>query len=244
LGVSEFPISAEDAQWELIQQSGTIHIGTDASYPPFEFVNSEGYVVGLDVDLGNEIAGKLGLRAVYTNIAYDGLYDALLTGRVDILISALADLPQAAGKAMFTNPYFNAGDVLVVKRGSRIKSMEDLANSTIAVEFGSNGDAEARLWERRVAELTINRFPDSDATIQALLSGKADAAIVDGITARINVATNTGLELSGNVSDTLFAIAVHSHSPRLREKLNEVIKELLNDGTVERLIEKWFVDGN
>jgi ABC-type amino acid transport substrate-binding protein len=232
----------KDEPWRRIQQTGVILIGTDASYPPFEFLDSGNQIVGLDVDLGNVLAGKLGVKATYINIAYDGLYDALLTGKVDILISALADLPQSAGKATFTDPYFNAGEMLVVRKGSPVESMQDMAGHIVAVEYGSDGDAEARKWERRITGLTIQRYEDSDGTLQAVLAGDAEAAIVDGITARLSVSRHPNLMLASHVTDTLFAIATHSDSPILHDRLNEAVEELLKDGTIQELTDRWFAE--
>src|SRR5687767_12691891 len=92
----------EDAAWEHVQQTGVIRVGMDAAYPPFESINEHNELVGFDVDLANEIGQRLGMRVEFVNIAYDGLFDALLTGRVDMLISGLVDAREFWGKANFS----------------------------------------------------------------------------------------------------------------------------------------------
>jgi len=230
----------QDEVWSRVQASGALRVGIDASYPPFETLDENGQIVGFDADLANEIGKRLGLRVEFINIAYDGLLDALLTDRADVLISALADLPQVAGKAAFTLPYYNAGDTLIVVADSGIQSMEDMSGRTLAVEFGSGGDVEARAWERRLSQLTVKRFPDPNAAVAAVISGEADGALVDGIAARLAVGQNPRLALAGNVNDVLFAIAVPSKGIELRKQLNQTIKEMSSDGTNFQLIVRWF----
>jgi len=232
---------SEDEVWLAIQQSGTLTIGMDASYPPFESVDEEtGKLVGLDVDLANELGRRMKLRVEIVNIAYDGLLDALASGKVDALISGLADIPQAAGKAAFSIPYFNAGEVLVTLSDSEIASMDDLNNRTLAVEYGSGADVEARKWERRLIALKIVRTTDSEAAIMAIMDGRADAALADGISARLMVGQNRRLSLRGQVIDTLYAISTRPESAILRENLNNAIRGMFADGTIAGLMDKWF----
>ena len=184
-------------------------MGLDASYPPFEYMDDNDRIVGFDVDFANEIGRRLGFEVTFTNIAYDGLYDALLIGRVDVLISALAATPELEGKALFSVPYFNAGEQLVVSSGSSILEMADLEGKTLAVEYGSGGDVEARKWERRLADLTVARYPDPGAALLAVVEGEADAALVDGITARQGIEQHPELTSVGHVTEILYAAAVH-----------------------------------
>lgn len=231
----------EDRAWERILDSGVMRVGMDASYPPFEFIDeSTGSILGFDADLAYEIGRRLGLQVEFVNIAYDGLYDALLIGRVDVLISALVASPQVEGKAIFTTPYYNAGEFLVVREGTDIRVMDDLSGHVLAVEYGAGGDVEARKWERRLHDLTIRRYPDPGAAINAVVVGEADAALVDGISARLGVGQHPELILARNVIDNLFSVAVHPDSRTLHSQIDTLINEMFTDGTIGSLVEKWF----
>ncbi len=230
----------EDRAWEQMQQSGVLRVGMDAAYPPFEDVNAENQIVGFDVDLANEIGRRMGVQMQFINIAYDGLYDALLTGQVDILISALVAAPEFAGKANFSTPYFNLGDYLVVPLDSSLHQMDDLESHRLAVETGSGGDVEARKWERRLASLIVIRVSDPGAALAAVLAGEADAALVDGVTARLGVGQHPELALAANVDESLIAAAVHPESTILLGRVNEIMDAMLADGTISALIETWF----
>lgn len=231
---------SEDSAWEQALASGVIRVGMDASYPPFEYVGGDNQIAGFDVDFANEIGRRLGLDMVFINMGFDGLYDSLLVGQVEVLISALPATEDYAGKADFSVPYFNAGERLVLPVGSTLYTIEALDRHLLAVEYGSGGDVEARKWERRLSDLEVARYPDADIALQAVISGEADAALVDGISARLGVGSHPELRLGDHAVDILFAAAVHPESQVLRGKLDEIIEDMILDGTVDELIEKWF----
>ncbi|MBN1431045.1 MAG: amino acid ABC transporter substrate-binding protein [Anaerolineae bacterium] len=230
----------KDETWSRLQQTGILRVGTDASYPPFETLDGEGNIVGLDADLAYAIGEQLGLQTVLVNITYDGLSDALISGQVDVLISALVPPPQLEGKARFSMPYFNAGDVLVLPSHSSIETMDDLAGHALAVEYGSNGDVEARKWERRLSGMTIRRYPTADAAIEAVLSGEVDAALTDGIAAQLAVSKHSELALGSYITEALFVVVLPKDSPTLEKEVNSILDEMLRDGTIGRLIRRWF----
>lgn len=230
----------EDRAWQQVQATGVIRVGMDAAYPPFEDVNEANEIVGFDVDLAREIGSRLGIEVQFVNIPYDGLYDALVTGQADMLVSALVAGWENEAKANFTVPYFNAGEHLVVPTSSDLLSMDDMAGRTLAVEYGSGGDVEARKWERRLADLAIVRYADPTSALDAITAGEADAALVDGISARLGAGASGELSVTENVTDQLFAIAIGDESDVLLEQVNEVLADMLRDGTVGTLIERWF----
>jgi ABC-type amino acid transport substrate-binding protein len=229
-----------DDVWEQVEETGVLRVGMDASYPPFEFVNEQNEIVGFDIDLANAIGQRLGLKMVFVNMAYDTMFDALLVGQVDVLITALVAAPELEGKVFFSVPYFNAGERLVVPVGSPVGEMADLEGRTVAVEYGSGGDVEARRWERRLSNLAIVREADPGAALLAVVEGRADAALVDGISARLGVGQHDDLALADAVTESLFAVAVHPDSPTLLARMNEAVTDLIQDGTVDDLTEKWF----
>ena len=96
-----------------IRDAGILRVAIDPAFPPFEFVDGTGTLVGLDVDLGRQIAARLGVDAHFVTTGYDALYDALTVGRADVIISALYPDPSRMQNFAFTRSYFNAGEVLL-----------------------------------------------------------------------------------------------------------------------------------
>lgn len=233
----------KDETWSRIQKTHTLRTGMDASYPPFEDLDAAGNIIGFDADLAEEIGRRLDVQTVLVNIAYDGLSDALLSGQVDILISALTAPPQLEGKAWFSLPYFNAGDVLVVDAESPIREMADLEGRTLAVEYGSGGDVEARKWERRLAALTVKRYPLADAALDAIAASEVDGALVDGIAARLAIRRLDGLVVAAYVTEAPFVVVAPEDSPTLHREINAILQDMLQDKMIEQITERWFAPG-
>jgi len=237
-----------DTTWEHVRETGTLRVGMDASFPPFESIAADGTLVGFEVDLARELGRRLGPalgRAegvdveFIANLPYDGLYDALAVDRVDAVISALVVNPARMADFAYSTPYFDAGQVLVVREGeSGIEGMADLSGRTLAVEFGTQGDMEAWKWARKLPGLTIVPYQTAADALAAVAAGEAGAALVDHVSA---LAAGSGLVVVGEpVVEEPYAVAVRRESRRLLRAINETLAEMEADGTIETLVERWM----
>src|SRR5690606_14414503 len=114
----------------------------DPSYPPFGTLDAAGQYAGVDVDLGHALAEELGLRAVFVPLSYDGIYDAVLTGRVDVAFGAtVVDPSRPASETRYTWGYFNDGLHLVSPASAPLTDGQGLTGRVVAVEYGSSADA-------------------------------------------------------------------------------------------------------
>ncbi|MER3544174.1 MAG: hypothetical protein C4311_06095 [Chloroflexota bacterium] len=233
---------APDDSWERVRARGVLRIGSDLSYPPFGFVDERGQHAGLDVDLGRALAARLGLRAEFVNLGYDGLYDALYAGQVDVLISGLVIDSLRMDDFAYTQPYFNAGQVLVVRRdGPSPQGMGDLAGLRLAVELGSDGDVEARRWARRLPGLEVQPWPDPLEALTAVEAGRADVALVDAISARAALRDHPALRISGEpVTYEPYAVVVRRRDQSLFEVMERTLNALRADWTLGQLFERWL----
>jgi ABC-type amino acid transport substrate-binding protein len=230
-----------DGTWRRVQETGVLRVGMDASFPPFGDT-PDGVPVGLDVDLINEIARRLGLRVEIANMGFDGLYDALTTGQIDALISALSFDPTHLDKVMYTRLYIDAGHV-IASRDGKYTHMEEMDGRTVAVEYGSQGDEAARIWQRRLHVLKIMHFTTPDEAMDAMVSGKADAAIVDYVSARLYLRAHPGLPVSISpryVTGDAHVIAIRLSSYDLVGAINDVLDDMQRDGTLDAIIAKWL----
>ncbi len=183
----------EDETWRRIEKTAVLKIGLDPTYPPFETANESG-LYGLDIDLANAVAADLGLNVEFVLFGYDGLYDALATQQVDVLLSALIIAPERTRDFAYTEPYFNAGEILIVQATNEdIVEMADLNGRFLAVELGAQGHVEATSWERRLSNLTVLPFGSADEALTAVANGSADAALIDAISGRLFVAGHSSL---------------------------------------------------
>lgn len=241
-GRAWLPGAERDVIWERCRSEGVLRVGMDASYPPFEAVE-DSEVRGLDVDLAYEVCRRLGLRPVFVNISFDGLYDALAAGRCDMLISALPYEGQRTPHVLYTGGYYNAGQVLVARRDdTRIEDYRDLGGCRVAVEMGSSAHQEAlRLRDREQIPLAIVAVESGERALDLVQSGDADAAIADSITARLGLRTRQGLALRGPaLTDESYVIAVRRDSPELYAAIKGTLDGLRGDGWLEQLARRWL----
>jgi ABC-type amino acid transport substrate-binding protein len=247
--------SKPDLTWQRIQEQGVLRVGMDANWVPFEYVDGRGQLAGFDVALAAELGRRLGLEVQFVaNLSFDGLYDALLTERVDVVISAVIVDPGRSADLAFSTPYFDAGQVLVVGPDSAdIDGMEDLSGRVLAVELGSDGDTLARRWARRLADLTLLHRESAESALAAVAAGQADAALTDRASALMVLkensrqtypdgaagqATDTGI--SGDpVTGEQYAIVVRKDSQGLLRALNGSLADMQRDGTLLALEREW-----
>jgi polar amino acid transport system substrate-binding protein len=235
-----------DPTWEQIQETGTLRVCTDPSWPPFEFIDeNSGRIEGFDVDLARLLAERLApgvaLQAQVVPVGFDGLYDALLAGRCDVVLSALPYEAMRTQDVVYSVAYFNAGLVLLVREDvAEIESLDDLAGRVVGVEWGFVPQGSTRQKEF-LRNLGARRYDTAEDVLRALQAGEVEAAIVDRITALAYTRECEGLEFVGEpLHDVNYVIPVRPDSFRLLGEINRVLLEMRGDGTLEALQQKWF----
>lgn len=227
--------------WQAIQERGVLRVGLDPTYPPFAVADASG-VYGLDIDLANAIAADLGLKTQFVLFGYDGLYDALATQQVDVLISALIIAPERTRDFAYSHPYFNAGELLIVPAtNTHIAQMADMNGRTLAVETGALGHVEAIAWGKRLANLAVLPYPTADEALTAVAAGAADAALIDAVSGRLYLKTTPGLKRTSQpVTVEPFAVVVRIDDQRLLAAVNGALNRLQQAGTLEQMIGQWL----
>ncbi len=238
------PLS-RDRTWERIRAEGILRVGLDASFPPFEMIDpASGEIRGFDVDLANALAAELGVRAEFLNIGFDSLYDQLLAGRYDAVISALPVDYTWTEDVRYSEPYFQAGLVLVTTQAlsSTIQRPEDLVGRRAAVEWGSEGDAFIRRLEREHGQVEVLAMESPAQALEAVQAGEADACLVDAVSAYQALGKDEDLTIVGApLTEASYAIAVRRNSPVLARQLNAALTRLRGAGFLDELIRKWML---
>lgn len=236
-------INSLDETWHRVQLSGVLRVGLDASYPPFEFVDGDtGEIRGYDADLANLIGEQIGVEVDLVNSGFDGLYPALRAGRFDCVISAFPYDPFLTRDVSFSMAYFQAGLALVTRLdGVDINDIEELRDSSLAVEWGSGGDVKGRELRKRLGSLILLPYATPDEALEAVQRGKADATLVDAISAYQAVRSDPSLRITQEkITDESYVIVVPPGSPQLLEAINETLSHCHADSTLLKLQEKWF----
>ncbi|MCB9076137.1 MAG: amino acid ABC transporter substrate-binding protein [Anaerolineaceae bacterium] len=238
-GTLFFLFPRDDGTLAEIRQRGTLRVGLDASFPPFETIDEQGQIIGLDVDIARAVAADLGVELELVNIGFDGLYDALLARRADLVISGLPYDPRWTQDVAYTRNYFNAGQVLVAPADeTMIDGPDDIAGRTVAVEWGSQADMEGRRLEKEIADVTLQRYPSAAEALDAVLNRQVDVAIVDGVSAV--AAASRGLRPVTYLTDEWYAAAVHIDSRELWDAVNQTLTRLDESGEMAKMQAKWL----
>lgn len=232
-----------DASWERVAQSGVLRVGLDPTFPPFELADDDG-VTGLDVDLAHALAANLGLEAQFVYFGYDGLYDALTTGQVDVLLSALVIQPERTRDVAYSEPYFNAGEILLIPAGSQtVQTMADMNGRTLAVELGALGHVEATRWARQLPEMQILPLGSVDEAAMAVVDGRAAAALVDAVGGRLFVKQHPQLmRVPEPVTVEPYALVVRSEDQQLLARLDTALAALQASGELNEVVGAWLGD--
>lgn len=219
---------------------GEMRIGVDASYPPFEVATADS-LFGVDIDIGNALGAKLNIPVRFVNMGYDGLYDSLKIDQVDMLISALTIDYSRSGDVLYTVPYYNAGLVLVTPQIQPITAMEALSGHSLAFEFGSDANLFARAWLRRINPFQLMPYETPEFALDAVRLGFSNAALVDATSSRLYLRQHEDFDASQMpVSDTLFAIALSTKRGNTWRAVDQSLKEMIDDKTIEAILKRWL----
>jgi polar amino acid transport system substrate-binding protein len=224
---------------DRIVNSGTIVIGIDATFPPMEFEDSEGGFVGYDIDLGNRIGEELGVTAEFVNIPWDDLFQALLDGDVDLVLSSVTITDERKKLYYFSEPYTNAGQVIITQEdNTTITATEDLRGKKIGVQTETTNQQQALLYTD--PELVI-AFDDFIEATQALVNGEVDAIFSDLTGAKGIVDAQPTLKIASDpFTSEYYGVVFRKGESDLVVKVNEIIDSLRQKGVLVLLKQKWL----
>ncbi|MBV2351899.1 ABC transporter permease subunit [Synechococcus sp. HK05] len=215
-------------------------VGTDPTFPPFEFRNPQtDSLSGFDIELMQAIGEVAGHPITWVPLPFDGLIPALQARSVDAAISAMTITAERARAIEFSRPYFEAGQAIVVREnGPAFDSLEALKDRRIAVQIGTTGAIEAA----RVPGARVSSFDSTPLALQELANGNADAVVSDvpAILYAIDQAKLTGLRISGeHLSTEYYGIALPTNAP-ITAAVNEALTTLITNGRYAELYRHWF----
>jgi polar amino acid transport system substrate-binding protein len=218
-------------------------VGTDAAYAPFESQNEKGEIVGLTVDVVNAVAKKAGIEVKFVNTPWEGIFNSLQQGDRDMLASSITITDERKQTMDFTNPYFDAYQLIAVKATSKVAKFDDLKKLKVGVQTGTTGD-EAVTKLQGKNSTNIKRFESTPLALKELEAGGVDAVVADNGVVVNYVTNNPGAKFK-TVSDKSFApeqygFAVKKGNTELLEKLNKGLADIKADGTYDQIYAKYF----
>ncbi len=221
----------------------TYTVGTDAAYAPFESQDEKGEIVGFDIDVVRAIAEKAGFQVRFVNTPWEGIFNALAQGDRDLLVSAITITDERRQTMDFSDPYFDAAQLIAVPADSAVARFDELKTLKVGVQTGTTGDeAVTNLLGKN--STAIKRFESTPLALQELQAGGVDAVVADNGVVEHYIANNPGGRFK-TVSDPTFVpeqygIAVRKGNAELLEAINRGLAAIKADGSYEQIRQRWF----
>ncbi|AEA46905.1 basic amino acid ABC transporter substrate-binding protein [Archaeoglobus veneficus] len=240
----EATVTPEETPAYKLVKPGVLTVGMDATYPPFEYINeTTDEFEGFDVDLMKEIGKRLGLEVEFVNVAWEGIIPGLVAHKYDCICSAMTITEERKKQIDFSDPYFEAWQVIVVRADcTDITKPEDLAGKVVGVQIGTTGQFVAEDLVKSGINFEIKTYDTTPDALLDLKNGNIDAVIIDNGVAEKAIKNNPDVykTVGGKLSYEEYGIAVAKDNPELLKAINQALKEVKEDGTYDKIYQKWF----
>ena len=239
------PAAAEDdvTTAEIVENPGetsadVLVMGTNAAFPPYEFVAEDGSYAGIDVEIANAVAEKLGKTVEVKDMEFDSLIPAVAGGSIDFVMAGLTVTDERKETVDFSDTYATGVQVIIVKEDSEIASADDLEGKKIGVQAGTTGDIYVT---GDYGQENVSQFNNGSLAVQALLNDQVDCVVIDNEPAKNFVAANEGLKILETEYITEdYAAAFSKENTELHDQFNAALAELIADGTVKAIVDKYI----
>ena len=231
---------------------GVLTMATNATFPPYEYIEG-GEIVGIDAEIAGAIAEKLGLEVQIEDMEFDAIIEAVKSGKADIGLAGMTITPDRAEEVSFTASYATGVQVVIVTEDNTTiaGTNEDLAlvdasgnvleGTVIGVQRNTTGDLYSTWYMEDVGLATVDRYSKGAEAVQALKTGKVDCVVIDNEPAKAFVAEVEGLKiLETEYVVEEYAGAMNKDNTELYEAVNAALEELISDGTVQAIIDKYI----
>ena len=222
-------------------RSKKIVVATDATWPPMEYVDENKAIVGFDIDLMNAIAKEAGLDVEYKNVAWDGIFAGLAAGEYDAIISSVTITDERREQYDFSEPYINAGQIVVVRTESDITGPDTLSGRTVGAQISTTGAFAVQAMQG----VTLKEYDEVGLAFEDLVAGRIDAVVCD-----TPVAADFALQreeyraklkiVGESFTEEYYGILVQKGNTELLAKINQGLTAVQDKGTDKELEDKWL----
>lgn len=221
------------------QEPAVLHMATEGTFPPYEYYDN-GQLVGIDIEVAGAIAEKLGMKLETTDIAFDSIIPGVQAGKYDIGMAGVTVSEDRLQQVNFSDSYATGVQVVIVKEGGKVQSLDDMADAIIGTQSGTTGFIYA---SSDFGDDHVKSFTKTTDAVEALKNGQVDCVLLDNAPAEALVDANPDaglsiLETAYTVED--YAIAINKENTDLQAKINAALAELVADGTLQSIIDKYI----
>lgn len=219
---------------------GVLTVGTNAEFPPFEYVGDDGEPDGFDMALIKAIGEKMGVKVEAENMEFDSLV-ASIGSKIDVAIAGMTVTDERKNMVDFSDPYYEAVQYVIVPADSAIASASDLEGKTLGVQLGTTGDIIAG----GITDATVSQYNKGVDAVNDLINGRVDAVIIDKNPAEVfaekfgdDVKVIDGADFDFEAEE--YAIAMPKGDEALVNAVNQALKDIKEDGTFDELVATYI----
>ncbi|MCY6484401.1 transporter substrate-binding domain-containing protein [Clostridium aestuarii] len=229
---------------DIVNENGIpnkIIVGLDDSFPPMGFRSEEDEIIGFDIDMANEMAKRMGVEIEYMPTEWSGVIPSLKSKKFTIIISAMSVSEERKKEIAFSNPYILEKQVIVVKKdNTSINSPENLKDKVVGVQLGSTSDEAIKPLKNTIKKVV--QYDKNTEALQDLAIGRLDAVAVDELVARYYIKEHNDKYrvVEKEISKEPIAIGIRKEDTKLKEKFDETLKAMQEDGTMSKISKQWF----
>lgn len=227
----------DDSGLNLVEP-GKLIMSTNAEFPPYEMTDDNGKFIGIDIEVAQAIADKLGLELEIDNMEFTAALEAAQKGKADMVMAGVTVDPDRLMVMDFSDSYAKGVQVVIVPENSSITKLEDLDGKKIGTQMGTTGYIYC---SDDYGEESVVAYDNGITAVQALLKGQIDCVVIDNAPAQAFVKENAGLKILDTeyaVED--YAIGFAKGNTALKEAVNKALAELIADGTVQKIVDKYI----
>ena len=217
-------------------------MATNAEFPPYEYHEGD-KIVGIDAEIAAAIAEKIGMELEIADVAFDSIIPGVQEGKYDMGMAGMTVTDERLEKVAFSDTYAKGVQVVIVKADGNIKSLDDVNGKKVGVQQGTTGDiyASSSVEDGGYGEENVTKYENGTLAVEALKAGKVDCVIIDNEPAKAYVKANEGLAiLDTEYANEDYAICFAKENTELQKKVNDALKALIDDGSVQKIVDKYI----
>ena len=240
----EAPAAAMPAESTAAAAPAKVYVvGTDAAYAPFEWQDEKAAIVGFDIDIVTAVADKAGIEVKFVNTPWEGIFNNLAQGDRDFLVSAITITEERKQSMDFSDPYFDAQQLIAVGENSKVTKFDDLKKLKVGVQTGTTGDEVVTKLQGKTST-NVKRFESTPLALKELEAGGLDAVVADNGVVTNYLANNATTKFKA-IADAAFVpeqygLVVKKGNTELLAKLNQGLAAIKADGTYDRIYAQYF----
>lgn len=234
---------SKDTSWDDIKSKGKFVVGLDDSFPPMGFRDEKGEIVGFDIDMAKAAAEKLGVKVEFKPVDWDGVILSLNNKDIDVIWNGLSISEDRKKQINFSEVYLQNKQIIVVQKNSTINSKKDLSGKTVGLQMGSTSEKALNADTSTSKSLKeVRKYSNNTEALLDLSQGRTDAVIVDEVVGRYYIEKKPDLYkiLDDNFGVEDYGVGMRKTDTSFKEKLNEALDTIKNDGTADKISQKWF----